>query len=217
MTTLARCRVVVLGCGGHARVCIDALLLDPAVEVVGATGTPIGDSAIPIPLLGTDDVLPELRSKGVTHAFVAIGDNTRRLERIDAVTNLGFELVTALHPRAVVAAGVVVGPGTAVMAGAVVNPGTVLARGVIVNTAASVDHDCRIDDGAHLCPGSHLAGNVVVGARSMIGSGAAVIPGTCIGRDCVIGAGAAVVTDIAHGVTAVGVPARPLAARVPFR
>ena len=44
-----------------------------------------------------------------------------------------------------------------------------------VNTGASVDHDCVIEDGSHICPGTHLAANVKVGPLSWIGIGSAVI------------------------------------------
>jgi len=47
-----------------------------------------------------------------------------------------------------------------------------------------------------------------VGARTWIGIGAAVRHGIRVGADVTVGAGAAVVDDLADGVTAVGVPAR---------
>ncbi len=40
------------------------------------------------------------------------------------------------------------------MAGAAVTIG----RGVIVNTSATIDHDCVVDDFAHLAPASMSAG-----------------------------------------------------------
>jgi acetyltransferase EpsM len=48
------------------------------------------------------------------------------------------------------------------VAGAVINPGVKLGENVIVNTCASVDHECVIEDGAHICPGVHLGGKVSV-------------------------------------------------------
>ena len=43
-----------------------------------------------------------------------------------------------------------------------------------------------------------------------IGTGASVVPGVTIGRRSIVGAGAVVVDDLPPGVTAVGVPARPI-------
>ena len=59
-------------------------------------------------------------------------------------------------------------------------------------------------------PGTHLAGGVHVGFRSIIGIGSAVKQNVSIGSDVTIGAGAAVVHDLPDSVTAVGVPARVL-------
>ncbi|MDQ2879214.1 MAG: hypothetical protein M3R41_09090 [Pseudomonadota bacterium] len=48
---------------------------------------------------------------------------------------------------------------------------------------------------------------MTVGARTLVGVGAAIAPGVSVGRDCRIGAGAAVIRDIPDTATAVGVPA----------
>ena len=57
--------------------------------------------------------------------------------------------------------------------------------------------------------GTRLAGNATVGARSLIGAWAVVIPGVRIGADVTVGAGAAVTHDVADGLTVVGVLATP--------
>jgi acetyltransferase-like isoleucine patch superfamily enzyme len=82
-----------------------------------------------------------------------------------------------------------------------------------VNTAASLDHDCVLGAFAHVAPGTHLAGSVVVGDGAFLGVGVSVIPGRRIGAWATVGAGAAVIHDVADRVTVVGVPARPLAPR----
>jgi maltose O-acetyltransferase len=52
---------------------------------------------------------------------------------------------------------------------------------------------------------------VTVGARTLIGLGAVVLPGIVIGSDCIIGAGSVVVRDVPDGATVYGNPARPRA------
>jgi acetyltransferase-like isoleucine patch superfamily enzyme len=74
---------------------------------------------------------------------------------------------------------------------------------------ASVSHDCRIGDYVTVSPGVTVCGNVTIGEGTMMGAASTVIQNRTIGAWVTVGAGAAVVSDLADGVTAVGVPARP--------
>ncbi|MCK6372245.1 MAG: pilus assembly protein, partial [Gammaproteobacteria bacterium] len=85
-----------------------------------------------------------------------------------------------------------------------------LGRGCIVNTGATVDHDCRLADWVHVCPGAHLCGDVHVGQGSWIGAGSVVRQGIRIGEGVTLGVGAACIRDLPAGVIAVGVPARAM-------
>ena len=73
-----------------------------------------------------------------------------------------------------------------------------------------IDHDCVLADGVHVSPGAHLGGMVNVGKMAWIGIGASVKQCVKICENVIVGAGAAVVNDIASGLTVVGVPAREL-------
>ena len=113
-------------------------------------------------------------------------------------------LAKAIHPSTVIASDVSIGEGTVIMAGVVVNTG---GRFAIINTGATVDHDNVIEDGVHISPGCHLAGDVVCRADVFIGTGTSIIPRTQIGARAVVGAGAAVISDVPSDVLAVGCPA----------
>jgi sugar O-acyltransferase (sialic acid O-acetyltransferase NeuD family) len=147
------------------------------------------------------------------HVFVAIGSPRAREAWQQHLEERGFMLATLVHPSAQVGREVVLGRGTVLMAGAIVNSGSRLGRGVIVNTAASVDHDCEVGDFAHVAPGARLAGGALVGCRAHVGIASCVLQNVAVGDDAVVGGGAAVVRPVPDGVTVVGVPARPLAAR----
>jgi acetyltransferase EpsM len=94
------------------------------------------------------------------------------------------------------------------VAGAVINPGVKLGENVIVNTCASVDPECVIEDGAHICPGIHLGGKVSVGRAIWIGIGTTVKERVTVGAGTLIGAGSVVVDDIPDNVIAYGALAR---------
>jgi acetyltransferase EpsM len=77
----------------------------------------------------------------------------------------------------------------------------------MINTCASVDHECVIEDGAHICPGVHLGGKVTIGRAAWVGIGSTVSDRVHIGEYSVVGAGSLVLDDIPPKVVAYGVPA----------
>lgn len=200
--------IVVIGAGGHAKVCVE-LLQSMGEEVAycvggaGASGTCAG-----APVLAGDEHLATLHDRGHSCVFVAIGNNSARERLAVTATTMGYTLVSAISPHAVVSKSARLGAGVAVMAGCVINADAEIGDLAIINTGATVDHDCRIGFATHIAPNCALAGNVVVGRRSLLGIGCDVIPGRTIGEGVVIGAGSVVVSDICDGVTAVGVPAK---------
>ena len=199
--------VLILGAGGHGRVLAELavqVLAAPEIVVLDDDGSKHG---VVGPLQRCHDL--ELRQR-CPLAVVALGQAPLRLQWLKTLQQLGYRCPPLVHPSAWVSATVVLGPGTVVLPQAAIMAGAQLGAGCIVNTSASVDHDCRLADGVHVCPGAHLAGDVQVGTGSWIGIGASVIQGICIGEAVTVGAGAAVVHDLAGGITAVGVPARPL-------
>lgn len=200
--------VLIIGAGGHAKVVAD-ILLCAGFTVIGFLDddpTTWGQQRLGLPVLGGIDTYA---SHGPAGLVMGIGDNITRMQ---VVGRLGLQTDKlwrpAIHPRATLAASVLIGHGVVVAAGAVVNPDSVLGDHVIINTGATVDHDCEIGDYAHIAPGVHISGGVRVGMGTLIGVGASVAPGRTIGVGAIVGAGAAVVHDLPDGVTAKGVPAR---------
>jgi sugar O-acyltransferase (sialic acid O-acetyltransferase NeuD family) len=206
-------KLVVFGAGGHAKVVIDIIEQQGNYEIAGLLDDDLkhqGQRFFGYPVLGTRADLPRLISAQLRHAIVAIGDNADRAAVATHLDQLGWNLVSAVHPRASIGRGVNIGPGTVVMAGCVVNADAHLGAQVIVNTGATVDHDCRIEDGVHIAPGCHLCGNVGVGQGSLLGAGATVTPGVRIGNKAIVGAGSTVIHDVADETRVSGSPARPL-------
>jgi len=203
---------VLIGTGGHARVCFEALV-DSRHEVVAAVsrdGTAV--AGLEIGHCGLESDAGEIAERWRANAaFVAIGSNTDReaaAQRWARAT--GLPLARAISAHAAVSRTVAVGEGVALLPGAVVNAATSLGRGVIVNTNASVDHDCYVGDFTHVAPGVAIGGGVTIGVRVLVGIGARVIPAITIGDDAVIGAGAVVIRDVPAGAVVVGNPARPV-------
>jgi UDP-perosamine 4-acetyltransferase len=209
-------RVIGLGAGGHAKVVIDILrlmggcelggLLDPNRELWGT-------AVLGVPVLGDDALLPTLQRQGIRHAFVGMGssgDTGPRRRLYERLRASGFEPVTAIHPRAVIAPSAVIGPGATLMANVVINAAARLEEDVVVNAGAVIEHDCVVGAHAYVATGAHLSSTVRVGEGAHIGTGASIRQCLSIGEGAVVGAGAAVVKDVEPWTLVVGVPARPL-------
>lgn len=212
--------VVGLGAGGHAKVVIDILSLYDDLEVIGLTNADpatIGHLVLGVPILGGDDILPRLLSQGVTAAFIGVGstgDCRIRRRLFLHASNLGFDMINAIHPTATIARSAHLGRGVAVMAHAIVNPDVHIGDNVIVNTGAQIDHDCQIANHVHIAPGACLSGDVLVGECAHVGVGATIIQGIRVGEGALVGAGSVVLRNVPPNTTVFGAPARVIEKRV---
>jgi len=201
--------LAIVGASGHGKVIADI------AEQLGFT-VKFYDDAYPTktyiehwPILGTCADLITITNTRVVPAdvVVAIGNNEIRQQKIDLLRKNNFNLITLIHPTAVISPYATVAAGTVVFAGAIINAFAKVGGGCIINTAAVVEHDCIINDFTHICPNAALAGGVVVGSKSWVGIGSQVKQLITIGNHCLIGAGSTVIKNIPDNVTAFGSPA----------
>jgi UDP-perosamine 4-acetyltransferase len=172
-----------------------------------------GTQVLGVPVLGGDERLNEIFDGGVHHAFIGlgtVGDARPRIRLYNRLREIGFDIVSAVHPRATISPSAAVGQGLTVMANAVINAGARLGDDVTINTSAIVEHDCALENHVHIAPGAGLASGVFVGEAAHIGLGASVRQCIRIGRGALVGAGAVVVADVPDNTVVVGVPARVL-------
>lgn len=214
-------RCLILGGGGHAHVLIDCLQAS-GIAIPHAVLDPDpalwGKEVSGVPVLGGDELLPQLVRQGITHFMIglgAVGDNRPRRRLFELAVAHGMTPLTVCHPSAISSPWAKVGVGSLLAPAAIVNAGAVVGDNVIVNTAAVVEHGCVIGDHAHVATGAKLASTVTVGACTHIGAGATVRQGLSIGEGAIVGAGAVVVKDVAPWTVVVGVPARPMRQREP--
>lgn len=213
-------RCIVLGGGGHARVVIDSLRASETavpVAVLDSDRSLWGRELLGVPIRGGDELMRELITDGIRHFVLglgSIGDNGPRRHLFERGLAHGFAPLTVCHPSAIRSCWAEVGSGSVLFPLAVVNAGAVLGMNVIVNTGAIVEHDCVVEDHAHIATGARLASTVRVGASAHVGAGATVRQCVTIGEGALVGAGAVVVKDVPPGATVIGVPAQPVRLRV---
>ncbi len=205
--------LLIVGCGGHARVVLDAALTADMFDPVGFIddACPVGSLVDDLPVLGATPMLEAItaRYRGC-QVIVAIGDNFVRstvAERLEASVS-GIVFATVVDPTAAVSRRAVIGAGTMINAGSVVNPSSSTGRHVIINNSSSIAHDNHFGDFSSTGPGVTTGGDVVVGAYTHIGIGATVSHGVKIGEHTVIGASALVIRDTPSNVIVKGVPGK---------
>lgn len=200
-------RLVVVGAGGHGREVV-ALARTAGWEVAGVVSADPPDvgvlARLGVDWLGEPDALERL---GLPVAL-GIGYPEVRRRVAAEVLAAGVDVVTLVHPTAVLGPDVQLDEGALVQAGAHLTTNVRLGLHTHVGVGAVVSHDCRLGDFVTLAPRVALSGDVNLADGVFCGVGSVIVPGCSIGVGTTIAAGAVVVGDVPAGVTAKGVPAR---------
>lgn len=199
--------MLLYGATGHARVIIDCL----------------ESNQIPINGIFDDDIskkeLLEYKVIGNYNPalfkdeelIISIGENEIRKKISEHVSHKFGKVV---HKSATISKYSQISEGTVVFHKSIIQNSVIIGRHVIINTSASIDHDCIIEDFAHISPNATLCGGVKVGEGTQIGAGSVVIQNINIGKWCTIGAGAVVIKDIPDYSVVVGNPGRKIKTRI---
>lgn len=153
----------------------------------------------------------DIKSDKNTPMAFGVGSNETRAKLFEKVKQNGFEIVTLIHPSAIISPSVIIGIGTVVMPNVVVNAKATIGDGVILNSGCIVEHECDIEDFVHISPNVALAGAVKIGEFTHVGIGSNVIQGISIGKNTIIGGGSVVIRNIKDNQKVAGVPARLIA------
>jgi sugar O-acyltransferase (sialic acid O-acetyltransferase NeuD family) len=206
--------LVIIGAGGHGRELLDILEAMnahlPTYEVLGFVDDGVVDADVlarrGVPILGPIRRLEKIPAR----YLIGVGSPQARRQIAGLVSGMGRLAASAIHPSATLGSDIELGPGAVLAAGARITTNVRAGSHVHLNVNSTLSHDCRLGDYVMLNPGARVCGQVTLADEVVVGAGATVIEGVRIGRGTVIGAGAVVVCDLPAGVTAVGVPARPL-------
>lgn len=209
--------LILIGCGGHGRVVLDAahaqgLSVAGIVDPCLAPGTQVFGVTILDPSAENEVE----RFSGFLNGLGANPDTTRRRAVFESRIDFA-DAPPLVHPSAVFGREVQLGRGTQVLAGVVIQCGARLGDNVVANTGVRIDHDCLLFNHTFLSPGAVLCGGVSVGEGSFIGAGATLLPGVVVGAGAVIAAGAVVTQDVAAYAKVAGCPARVLSTRGPLK
>lgn len=204
--------VIVIGAGGHAKIVIDILEETGCYNIVGLIAKDNeGKLFYGYPILGDDDALPTYFKKGITCVAIGVGgfkNNVLRKNIFERLNSLGFCVISAIHPKAVISKTAELGDGNVVFAGVVINPDVEIGDNCIIATGATIDHETVIESHVLISAGVTVGGCSVIEEGALCALGSKVISGVKVGKNALVAAGAVVVSDIAPDSTVFGIPAR---------
>ncbi|NLN49475.1 MAG: acetyltransferase [Clostridiales bacterium] len=200
-------KLIIIGASGHGKVVADiAIKMNKWQNIAFLDDDESIKTSMGLEIIGK--IADAFVYNDKAEFFVAIGNNATREKIQEKLIVERLDVVSLIHPSAIIGTGVEIGIGTAVMAGVVINCSTRVGKGCIINTSSSLDHDNVIEDYVHISPGVRSAGTVAIGKSTWVGIGSVIRNNVNICSGCIVGAGAVIVKDITEPGTYVGVPAR---------
>jgi UDP-perosamine 4-acetyltransferase len=205
-----RNKVVIVGGGGHTKMCLDILQQVKSYEVAeiveyypehtikGVRGQKPASV----------QTLKKLFQQGVRHAVVGVGalHNPKIRDTIFCeLKKIGFFMPNLVHPFSTIEPSASLGEGNQVMAGAVISSNAVIGNNCIINSGSVICHDSLLFDNAHIAPGTVLAGHAKVGSNTLVGMGVTVYRAVSIGNNVIIHNGLSIVKDIPDNTIVKGV------------
>jgi len=160
-----------------------------------------------IPVIGSSKNLAN-QSFETKYFHIAIGDNVARGRLFNELKNLRYEVVSLIHPSAVISENAKIGKGCFIGPNAIINNGSVINDAAIINSGAIIDHDNIIGFSTHIAPGAKTAGRVVISDFAFIGIGSTILPDIFIGSGALVGAGSTVVKNVDPQDTVIGYAAK---------
>lgn len=164
--------VLLVGGGSLCAAAVPLLLaagLVPAGVIHGPRCDFVAEAGVPP--LGRDADLARLRQDFSRAVVTAPHKQTAKLRRLlhDALRELGFALVSAVHPDVRMERDVLVGAGSLIFAGASLAAGCRTGMGCVLRAGACLEAGCRLEDHVHLGENTHLGAGVMVGEGAHLG------------------------------------------------
>ncbi|HET7025264.1 MAG TPA: acetyltransferase [Gemmatimonadales bacterium] len=210
--------VIILGAGGTAR---DLLSWIPAfaaaerpwrcVGLLDDAPARRGTMVDGFPVLG-----PLAAAAGRTDvALIDALGGPRNFRRRDLILrSAGLDparFLSLVHPSAVVAPEVELGPGCLIYPFAFIGAAARIGAHVTVLSHVAINHEADVGDFAILASHAAVAGRVHIGASAYIGMGACLIQDVTVGARAFVGMGSVVIRPVPAGATVAGSPARVIA------
>ena len=184
----------------------EAALGPSGASVIGYLSTQKNDHSLykSYPYLGDDSVISSNKYPDAGYVL-ALADNHPRQAIFNSIAEAGNEVVTVVHPSAVLYPSAVLGRGVLMGPLAVVSAVATIGDSVYLNYGAHVGHDVIVGDFCMFGPGAKLFGRVEIGKNVVLGANVVVFPDLKIGDNAKISANTVVTRDVPPEVTLMSV------------
>ena len=204
-------KLILIGDGSHALIVLENLSEMNAYENNCVTSKNETRKKFKrLPVLGRDSVLTEYFKQGLRNVAIGIGgftDNQLREKIYKKVKSIGFNVVSAIHPSAIISKSASIGEGNTLFAGVVINAEVVIGNNCIIATNSSIDHETIINDHVLISAGVTIGANSIIETGTLCALGSKVISNVRIGKNTLVAAGAVVVNNINDNSKVFGIPA----------
>tara|TARA_R110001583_G_C5526885_1_gene398172 strand:+ start:51 stop:707 length:657 start_codon:yes stop_codon:yes gene_type:complete len=164
-----------------------------------------------IPVLGT---ISDLINKSEPYNIaLGIGSPDVKVEIILRLkhSKIQFKYPILIHPSSIVGTDdIQIGKGSIICAGSILTCNIKVEEFVTLNLLCTVGHDSIIRKFSSLMPNVNVSGDVIIEDEVYLGTGAKIINNLIIGRKTIVGSGAVVSKSLPENCTAVGIPAKPI-------
>jgi sugar O-acyltransferase (sialic acid O-acetyltransferase NeuD family) len=192
--------VLVIGGGGHAKSCIEALACHPDYSVSGINDPNISNSPfshIPLVSGSLKELFPDYATILLGIGFIS--NPKPRKDLINEIQNIGFSTPSFVSSTAYLAKNSNIDGGTIVMHQALINTHVDIGCFTIINSKALIEHDVTVGSNCHISTGAIINGASKIGSNTFIGSNAVVANNIEIGENCIVQAGAFLSHDLKNG------------------
>lgn len=209
-------KIILVGCGEHARMVIDNIEEIGNIEILGIVTSileDVGKRMYGYTILGTNDQIDDIfrENRDLTGYFLTIGQlkngNMKARELMYKRLDKSYRAINIIHPTAIVSKHANIGHGNLFEAYTKVANGTQIGNHCIVNSFSAINHDQIIENNVLIAGNVSMAG-CKIGENTIIADGASIGFKKSVGKNCIIGDGAVVTSDIPDNSIAYGNPAR---------
>jgi sugar O-acyltransferase (sialic acid O-acetyltransferase NeuD family) len=167
------------------------------------------DTLFGLPVVPFEDI-ETIYSPDNYSMFISIsfrGVNKLRAEKYFQAKEKGYQLVSHISSKAIVAPELTIGENSTIGANCLIGPFVEIGANVMVGGGSSLGHHTIIKDHCFLAGSVVIAGSVTVEPYCFLGVNSTVRDRITIARECVIGAGALILEDTREKEVYIGKPA----------